>query len=191
MEEKESLVVYVEGIPGGGKTSIINRLAQKFPDRVLGVPEYVNPRKNNEGQNYFMKNDEMKWKIARNSEKVLTFVDRGHLSTVIYSLAELKIKENTNMLEVLDWYFESVLIEKRLPDYYVLLNIDPTLSLERRKDSWSADNMWDYREALEFANQYYAKFINTFEFAIPLITIMSDGLTLDEVENRFASSFNL
>lgn len=191
MQKIDRLIVYVEGIPASGKTTTINCLSNKFPNRVYGVPEYVNKEEVGTDQSYFMKNDEMKWQMAKDSDRELTFVDRGHLSTVIYSLAESKIRQSQDMSRVLDWYFERVLSQGKLPDYYVFLETDPKLSLERRKYLLTPDNVWDYQEALEFANAYYPELIKAYESTIPLLIIPASSLSLDQLEQKFISHFGL
>jgi|GEM_PF-2366373 len=188
---KESLIVYVEGIPASGKTTTLNRLAKEFPDRIAVIPEYVNSEEMNNDQGWFMKNDEMKLQKARESGKEITFVDRGHLSTVIYSLAEVKIRDTKNVSNVFDWYFETILPNKQLPDYYVLLLTDPTLSLQRRAHLLTPDNMWDYPEALTLANRTYLEYMNAYEASIPRLTIVTQPLTLDQLAQKFITQFKL
>lgn len=187
---KENIVIYVEGIPASGKTTTLNGLSRKFPDRVLYIPEYINQEVMSGGQDWFMRNDEMKWQMARGSGKEFTFVDRGHLSTIIYSLAEFKIKQKKEVLRVLNWYFESILSPKRLPDDYVFLKADPMISLQRRKHLLTPDNMWDYQEALELANSCYPVLMG-YELGVNLLTIPADSLSLDQIEQKFVSHFGL
>lgn len=188
---KESMIVYIEGIPAGGKTTTLNRLSKKFPDRLSIVSEYVNSEEAQSDQSWFMRNDEMKLEMAKGSKKEFVFVDRGHLSTVIYSLAEARIKGDNDGLKVFDWYFGTILPRKQLPDYYIFLRTNPELSLKRRAHLLTKDNMWDYQEALELANNSYPAFMNKYEQTIPLLTIHTDQLTLDQLEEQFISHFKL
>ncbi len=187
---KENTVIYVEGIPASGKTTTISRLSKRFPDRILYVPEYVNKEEMSGGQDWFMRNDEMKLQFAKDSDRELTFVDRGHLSTIIYSLAEFRIRKDREALRVLKWYFEGILSRKQFPDYYVFLKTDPTISLQRRKHLLTPDNMWDYQEALEFANSCYPVLMD-YELGVNLLTIPTDSLTLNQIEQKFVSHFGL
>jgi uridine kinase len=56
------MIVYVEGIPASGKTTVLKRIANRYPEKVLYIPEYVNVEEGKQAektgdQTYFMKND--------------------------------------------------------------------------------------------------------------------------------------
>lgn len=190
------MIIYVEGIPASGKTTTINSLSKRFPKQVFKVPQYINDKEGANAemkieQSYFMRNDENKWQMAKDSGKKFVFVDRGHLSTIIYNLAKFTIKKNIEMLKVLNWYFEDILSRGKLPDYYVFLKTDPKLSLERRKNLLTTENAWDHQKLLEFANNYYPKLMRNYESIVPLLTIPTDSLSLYEIEQKFVSHFGL
>jgi len=193
---KNNTVVYVEGIPASGKTTIINRLLGKFNRLIDIVPEYVDSREGKRAEithdpNYFIKNDEAKWQLSQESNKKFVFVDRGHLSTVIYNLVEVRIKKNIDRLKILDWYFDSILGKNRLPSYYILLQADPLISLKRREKFFVSHNIWDYQESLEFANDYYIKFLESYETTVPKLIIQANKLSLNQIEDKIVEHFDL
>lgn len=190
------MIVYVEGIPASGKTTVLKRIEKRFPESILYVPEYVNVEEGkraemSDDQGYFMRNDGLKWRTARESTKDITFVDRGHLSTVIYNLAAFQMLHTIECLNVVRWYFEDVLANNRLPDSYVFIRTEPSASLDRRRHLLTPDNIWDHQEALEFANEFYPKMMKTYELAIPILTVLANSMTVDQVEQHLITHFHL
>ena len=181
-------VIYFEGLPGSGKTSLTDLVSVSHSDVFKKVSEYVVPVKALEAsvqynQRYFQTNDELKYKLARECGKTC-LVDRGHLSTVLYSLAYNRIRGDQDLSYILDWYFDRILKERMLPDRYIYLDISPETSLARRTRSLDWDNMWEHREALIFARENYPILMQTYESEIPVFTLNSDCQSLPEMQNE-------
>lgn len=181
---KSPEVVYFEGLPKAGKTSITRKISSEYPSLVL-VPEYVHPAledpANWDKQFIFTENDEMKYQIARNSGKQC-LVDRGHLSTLLYTHAYNLIRGDKDLRYVDDWYMGTIIKKGLLPDYYVYMDIPPEVSLARRTLPLDDDNMWDHIEALKFARDNYPRYMGMFEPSVPLLTLSSGSLTIEEMK---------
>ena len=182
-------VVYFEGLPGSGKTSLIKQMAASHPDRFTTVDEYVDPNEASSAsiqydQTFFLANDELKYKLARRSEKPCCLVDRGHLSSVLYSLAYTRIRGDRDLPYVVDWYFDRILKDGMLPDRYIYLDISPETSLARRTRTLGWDNMWDHKDALVFARENYPIFMRTYELGVPVLTLNSEQQSLPEMQEE-------
>lgn len=181
-------VIYFEGLPGSGKTSLTDLVSVSHSDVFKKVSEYVVPVEALEAsvqynQRYFQTNDELKYKLARECGKTC-LVDRGHLSTVLYSLAYNRIRGDQDLSYIIDWYFDRILKERMLPDRYIYLDISPETSLARRARSLDWDNMWEHKEALIFARENYPILMQTYESEIPVYTLNSDSQSLPEMQKK-------
>lgn len=190
------MIIYIEGIPASGKTSVIKSLASKYPTRLDGIPEYIDVKsgriaEKTHNQEYFMQNDTLKWRNARKSKKEFVLVDRGHLSTLIYSLAEFKFQNTIERLDTYSWYIESILRNKRLPDKYLIFKNEPRTSMLRRQAKNNSENMWDKEEVLEYCNTMYLQLIKKYEKSIPMLIIDTSKLTLNQIEKKVITLVNL
>jgi thymidylate kinase len=190
------IVVYFEGIPRSGKSTLINNLALRFPDRVTPITEYVDTdaahkAEKTDAQTYFVENDELKYSLARSSTKKLSLVDRGHLSTVVYNLLRWFCASKTDSKNVLYWYHKRILKEQMLPDLYILLSTSPSMSFSRRTMPLSADNMWDREASLDLATTYFPRLINKYEASVPVLTLDSTSLSLAQLEESIIKALSL
>lgn len=180
-------VIYFEGLPCSGKTTLTRQLSVEYPRDVHSIPEYIHPVLLKEGgsddQKIFMENDELKYYTARQSS-LQCLVDRGHLSTILYTHAYNEIRADRDLKFVDDWYFGTIIKNSMLPDRYVLFDIPAEISLKRRKALLNADNMWDHVEALQFARKQYPRYMGEFESHIPVLTLNSDSMNIAELKTE-------
>ncbi len=187
-------VIYFEGLPGSGKTSLTRQIASDHPQVFMSVDEYVHPEKNVEAnfddQRFFMENDELKYQMARESGR-RCLVDRGHLSTLLYTHAYNRIKGDRDLTYVDEWYFGRILRDKMLPDLYVLLDIPEELSLIRASDPNDLSNMWNHMETLRFARENYPRYMGLCEPSVPVLALSSDSMTLSQLRNEIVDFIGL
>lgn len=180
---KKPLVVYIEGLPGGGKTTLVHQTAELYPTIFDAIPEYIDRQAGNKAsertdQAYFLKNDEAKYRQARNSDKI-SLVDRGHLSTVLYCKAfEMIIGQR--LIDVDDWYVNHILAKGMLPDLYVHLIVAPRTTFARRPKTLTWNNMWDYEVALNFARTQFMKYVQEYEH-VPVLELNADVQSINEI----------
>lgn len=183
-------VIYFEGLPNSGKTTLIKQIITSYPGALMSVDEYIHPGKdkesNFESQRFFMENDEMKYRLARESGR-RCLVDRGHLSTVLYTHAYNRIRGDLDLSYVDEWYFGKILKDNMLPDLYILLDISPQTSLRRKRGPVDWNNMWDHIAALDFARENYPRYMGLYEPEVPVITLSSDSMTIPELRREIAN----
>lgn len=180
-------IVYFEGLPYSGKTTLTKQIAAEYPDILTTIDEYIHPEllKGVEinDQRVFMENDELKYQVARDSGR-RCLVDRGHLSTVIYSHAYNRIKGGRDLLYVDEWYFGKILRDRLLPDAYVLLDISAQTSLSRKTSPFDLNNMWDHIDALEYARENYPRYMGIYEPDVPVLVLSSNLMTRPQLKNE-------
>lgn len=180
-------IVYFEGLPCSGKTTLIRQIAAEYPDVFASIDEYLHPDLlkgvDVDDPRVFIENDELKYQVARECGR-RCLVDRGHLSTVLYSHAYNRIKGDRDLSHVDEWYFGKILRDKLLPDVYVLLDIPAQTSLSRRTTPFDLNNMWDHVDALEYARENYPRYMGIYEPNVPVLVLSSGSMTLAQLKNE-------
>lgn len=195
-KDQSKTVIYLEGLPRSGKTSLTHSLSARFPQTVSFVPEYLDAREaeeayTNDDQLYFQRNDELKYYKARSSSSAICLVDRGHLSTVIYNIARIKYKKSQDSKSIIDWYFQKVHPNKMFPDLYIYIDTKPEMSLSRKKEPPDPNNLWDYEDVLGFAREYYLYFMKNYESEVPVLIVDSNKNSLEQMEREIINHFRL
>lgn len=94
-------IVFLEGLPGVGKTTIINYL--KNNSNVNVVDEIINNKYDDNRTNYFLKNDDLKYSLYDDG---LIVIDRGFLSTISYEQTKSIINDDYDCSVALNWFNE-------------------------------------------------------------------------------------
>lgn len=134
-------IIFLEGLPGVGKTTIINYLKDNY--KIKTVDEIINDNSYDNRTKYFLENDEMKFRLYDND---LIVIDRGFLSTISYEQTKSIIDSNYNCNEAVKWFEKYkkiyndtnilVLYLKRIKeDYYLPYKdeLDPYGSINNQK----------------------------------------------------------
>lgn len=97
-------IVFLEGLPGVGKTTLIKKIKERNLANVYTVDEIVMESLKNvisNDENDYMKNDEMK--INRYNEGLI-IIDRGPISTLSYNQTNSIIDSNFDATPVKLWF---------------------------------------------------------------------------------------
>lgn len=186
-------IIYFEGLPRSGKTILTEQLCADYPGSFTRVGEYVHPDLQNgddEDQDIFMQNDELKYHLASESQKP-SLVDRGHLSTIIYSHAERLIRIDVDVTPVDDWYFNTIIKNNMLPSLYILLDNTAEASINRRTAPLNPHNMWDNIDALDFARTSYPRYMALYEPSVPVLILNSHSMPINRMKESVASYLGL
>lgn len=186
-KNQQNIKIVLEGIPGGGKTTLLNKVTKKYDFLTIG--QYANGVKciNNED---CIENDLLKDNLFKSSKSHITFMDRDFVSTMAYSYAVLREKDSTN--NYVTNLYTSLLGEKLfLADIYFYLKVSPDISL-RRKDRFknNMDSEWGNADFLIKMQEYYDNFFNTLKYFTCVIEIDTHNKSLSDVENEVCDVIN-
>ena len=92
-------IIFLEGLPGVGKTTIINNL--RNIKNVNVVDEVINSQNEDNRTKYYLKNDELKFNMYKDG---LVVLDRGFLSTISYEQTKKVINNDYDESIALKWF---------------------------------------------------------------------------------------
>lgn len=138
-------IIFLEGLPGVGKTTIINCIQSKKMDNIRTVDEIVDynifENLNSSDQKNYIKNDDIK--INKYNEGLI-IIDRGPISTLAYNMARSELDLTFSSKEVEEWFENvkkiyddstEVIYLKNSDSYYTPYEnvLDPYGSVENQK----------------------------------------------------------
>lgn len=159
-------IIFIEGLPGVGKTTILNNLKKHG---VNVVEEVINKQEMTDRTKYYLKNDELKINLY---DEGLIVIDRGLLSTLSYEQTKSIINENYDDSTALDWFNaykniydkENVFVlylKREKENYYLPYKDvkDPYGTIENQKllESISLFNLIKYSKNHKIINYSYDK----------------------------------
>lgn len=157
--------IVLEGLPGGGKTSMSAWLAEQMD--YLHLPEHIFKKKvfdtnlslMNDSEDIYFLHWETKHAIHRHFN--LPYVaDRNHLTTLAYNYSKSKITKDPSFFNTtLSWYKTCILKNKlEEPNIYFITDIPPELCNHRKQRMCNEELLWTQEKALEHSGHFYSIF---------------------------------
>jgi len=186
------MMVVLEGLPGAGKTTLIERLVNEHgyaavPEMML---EYTDPDTgfiSFEFERRFLQNDELKCARAKDLLELYPAVvmDKNYISTLAFNYAVTACRKGDAYDEVVGWYRrnEAVLVK---PDLYFFLSLPIGLSFSRKGRTEDATSFWNSKDVLNSMNEFYKSKFSQFDPAIPMYTLNAEK-PQDQVLNEILS----
>jgi thymidylate kinase len=146
-----SVLIAFEGLPGGGKTTLVKMLAQELDGEY--IPEIVETDKYSPDQDeYYIESEFQKIDFAKKSTKKYKILDRSYISMLAYNYGK---KENglENIYNVLVEKFKDM----PEPNLYVYLKIDEIGVCNARKGIEGRNPVWVNEHNLLKIRDYYEK----------------------------------
>lgn len=138
-------IFFLEGLPGVGKSTIINYIANLNKDNIHTVNEIIVniEDKTPIEQDLFIMNDNLK--INKYDEGII-IIDRGPISTLTYNIARDELEEKFSSKQVIDWFntIKDIFNQDNVFIYYLTTNgkeyylpynneMDPNGSIKNQK----------------------------------------------------------
>ena len=156
-------LVILEGLPGAGKTSLLDLLHAEF----FCVPESL-PGFSGEaaGQEDFLRHDFAKLRAGRDSGTA-ALVDRGYASTLAWNYARLIVDGALDYYSLLGYAAKRMARQGCRPDLYIVIDVDPATSLARKNRPVLEADLWTRPEYLAASGRFYEHYFAAVEPQVP------------------------
>ena len=166
-----SKAVVFEGLPGCGKTSLVNLLAPKLNatkiPEILDQGELWRGARETEDQDFFWLNDVSKMRLAKSSMGI-ALVDRGYASTLAYNYARTAIDNTDVYRKILDKYYKDIVKSNLTADLYVYIDIPVEHAFARKDREIERGNPWKDPAYLKEISAFYEMFFAEIEGNTPI-----------------------
>lgn len=175
MNDGPRFIIALEGLPGSGKTTLVNLLRQRLSTSLRTVPQiiYSGKRRTQFSVQYYLENDVRKCARAERfkAKGFSVIMDRCVLSTLAYTATLDKFKNTKNYQYVVSQFFQFVRKGKlNLPDICIYIKITPATSVARKRRNRRHYYVWNDQQFLRTMDRHSqvrlrsfkcrAKFIN-------------------------------
>ncbi len=176
-KRKKKRTICLEGLPGGGKTSLTDLFKKNKHYSVVNEIIAKIPEKPN--QEFFLKNDKLK-AIKAKKLPMDTIVDRGFASSLAYDYARYKIEDNYEIFETSLKYYNDAKSNNLLPDIILYLTLGVNCSL-RRKNRKASENIWTNASYLYIIKEFYDSHMPKYFPNTKIIHIPSEEMNIKEI----------
>ena len=182
------MIVYFEGLSCAGKTTLIEAFPEAGTRKICKPFSRQSQRRDLE---FFLKADEYKCIMARNSTEPLVLVDRGYISTLVYFTVKHELSsDNQDKYMAYEWFIEKMgdgtLVR---PDMYVFVDTPLQICKQRWQGTTrdTTDNVWVH--APERCLHWYRILFRSLEYRVPIHRI--DGsLPIQETISILVTTFS-
>lgn len=168
-------IFVIEGLPGMGKTSIINFFRKS--KEILTV-EQILPKEPKFDQamtqSFYFKSDELKTKKIFTSNFKHYLFDRYYVSTLAFYWAYDKIHKTQTYNHAINWYKNSIFsynLIKPFFVFYINASLDVSLIRKNRIASKYYENLWQNKRFLYHFKKYYQYFYSEIEPQTPVVKL--------------------
>ena len=130
------MIIILEGLPGVGKTTLVNDLRSQ---NIFCIDELPTTKILLDTQESFMQNDSQKVAEAQDSNEKLIIMDRGPISTLAYSLTKHKIDKSFDFMPTVTWFTTMIPFYKQPDVHTIYLRGNSTPPYVNQDDPYGSD----------------------------------------------------
>lgn len=161
------MIIFLEGLPGVGKTTLIAELRKKNVHCVDEIIIKNDTQQKDQPQSFFIDNDDQKVKEASEFSNQLVVVDRGPLSTLAYSLVRHKLDNSFDFMSTVNWFSTAKSIYERNNVKVLFLRGKSALPYEDANDPYGSTINQKILQAatLELANIFCSVVVKDYDYS--------------------------
>jgi thymidylate kinase len=167
-------VVALEGLPGGGKTSLLEYFELLKSSNLITIGEHIFPnylfdlnlKLNNDSASIYQLHWEAKDALCQLLPSHI-LIDRCYISCLAYNYAKTKMTNDPKPYQdALSWYSRAMRTEKlHTVGLCILLDVDPRISNQRKCRPDADPALWTNLQALSFTREFYCEVLPKILFA--------------------------
>ena len=183
----------LEGLPGGGKTTLLERLSTRKNIHTIQQILPNEPLKDQDvDMHFYFNSEQLKAREIETSPRETCLLDRYYVSTLAFYWAYDKINDTNAYDEVYKWYENALatrLLWQPFAVFYIEVDLQQSITRKGRLGMDAATNIWSNKLFLKHFDQYYRYFYTEIEPRTNVYHI-SGSLSLDEIEARILGVMN-
>lgn len=169
----KKLLIALEGLPGGGKTTIAQQLAEDFQGTYI-QEIIVNSVATPDDEEYYIESELQKLSQFNESHTMYNFIDRSFYSMLAYQYGR-KMVGLSHMTDLVQLHINAA----QEPDWFIYLKIDDIRLCNKRKQRSTMEaDVWTRDDSLIHIQNFYESF---FMNKPHKTVIATDSLPLEEV----------
>ena len=155
---RNSFLFTFEGLPGAGKTHLVNNLTfgrkKRFPvKQIIGSPVDFN-----NDEDFYFASDNEKSSIFQTTKQGLVLQDRDFTGSLAYYYSSDFVNKTNEFSRIFEKYRSQIGNLFLLADKYFYIDIDAQLSLSRKNRQETLETLWNNIKALDHMRNFYQEF---------------------------------
>lgn len=145
------MIIAIDGLPGAGKTTIIEYICRKYP-QFRAVDQVIDNDIKVKNQYYYLMSDKLKYANAEklSSEGFHVLLDRSHVSTLFFNFTRDKLYGFKSYRNIRKHIKRNISDKYIFPDRYLYIRVSVEVGLKRKKRIFGENRryLWNNRKFL-------------------------------------------
>lgn len=158
------MIIAIEGLPGAGKTTVVNYICKTCKGLKV-VKEIINNPIKLKNQYYYLQSDRLKYQKAYIYAKkgYHVVLDRSHVSTLMFNYTRDKLYGFKSYYHIKQLIDENIISKYEIPEAYIYIKVPIEIGLKRknRKLGNSTRYLWNSKHFLLEMEKNIIKYIKS------------------------------